>query len=112
MLHRKGQGKEAKLAYLGYGLLDHLHGLVANVCATHATGTAERDAAYMIGPVVEPRGHIPVIAGRQGSRPLVADGHTGPSTNAIGRYSHDTCRTSCPPEFSRTLLVQPTTPAL
>ena len=39
MLHRKGQGKEAKLAYLGHVLLDNRHGLVANVCATHATGT-------------------------------------------------------------------------
>ena len=43
MLHRKGPGKEAKLAYLGHVLLDHRHGLVANVWATHATGTAERD---------------------------------------------------------------------
>ena len=45
MLHRKGKGKEAKLAYLGHVLLDNRQGLVANVCATHATGTAERDAA-------------------------------------------------------------------
>jgi transposase len=44
-LYRKGQGKEAKLAYLGHVLLDNRHGLVANVCATAATGTAERDAA-------------------------------------------------------------------
>ena len=39
MLHRKGKGKEAKLAG---------QGLVANVCATHATGTAERDAAVLL----------------------------------------------------------------
>ena len=44
-LYRKGQGKEAKLAYLGHVLLDNRHGLVANVCATAATGTAEREAA-------------------------------------------------------------------
>ena len=37
MLHRKGTGKEAKLAYLGHVLLDKRQGLVANVCATHAT---------------------------------------------------------------------------
>ena len=48
MLHRKGQGKEAKLAYLGHVLLDNRQGLVANVCATHATGTAERDAAVLL----------------------------------------------------------------
>ena len=44
-LYRKGHGKEAKLAYLGHVLLDNRHGLVANVCATAATGTAEREAA-------------------------------------------------------------------
>ena len=48
MLHRKGKGKEAKLAYLGHVLLDNRQGLVANVCATHATGTAERDAAGLL----------------------------------------------------------------
>ena len=36
------------LAYLGHVLLDNRHGLVANVCATHATGTAEREAAALL----------------------------------------------------------------
>lgn len=44
-LYRKGKGREAKLAYLGHVLLDNRHGLVTNVCATTATGTAEREAA-------------------------------------------------------------------
>ena len=44
-LSRKGSGREATLAYLGHVLLDNRHGLVANVCVTAATGTAERDAA-------------------------------------------------------------------
>ena len=48
LVHRKGTGKEAKLAYLGHVLLDNRQGLVANVCATHATGTAERDAAVLL----------------------------------------------------------------
>ena len=56
MLHRKGKGKEAKLAYLGHVLLDHRHGLVANVCATHATGTAERDAAMVLLEASSPPG--------------------------------------------------------
>jgi transposase len=47
-LFRKGQGKEAKLAYLGHVLLDNRHGLVANVCATAATGTAEREAGVLL----------------------------------------------------------------
>jgi transposase len=47
-LYRKGRGKEAKLAYLGHVLLDNRHGLVANVCATAATGTAECEAALTL----------------------------------------------------------------
>ena len=43
-LYRKGSGREATLAYLGHVLLDNRHGLVANVCVTAATGTAERAA--------------------------------------------------------------------
>jgi transposase len=47
-LARKGYGREAKLSYAGHVLLDNRHGLVANVCATAATGTAERDAAVVL----------------------------------------------------------------
>jgi IS5 family transposase len=47
-LARKGAGKEAKLSYAGHVLLDNRHGLVANVCVTAATGTAERDAALLL----------------------------------------------------------------
>lgn len=47
-LYRKGDGKEAKLAYLGHVLLDNRYGLVTNVCVTDATGTAEREAAAML----------------------------------------------------------------
>src|ERR1700681_3543712 len=47
-LGRKGAGKEAKLSYRGHVLLDNRHGLVANVCATAATGTGEREAARLL----------------------------------------------------------------
>jgi transposase len=47
-LARKGNGREAKLSYAGHVLLDNRHGLVANVCVTAATGTAERDAAVRL----------------------------------------------------------------
>jgi len=48
MLARKGAGREAKLSYAGHVLLDNRHGLVANVCVTAATGTAEREAALLL----------------------------------------------------------------
>ena len=47
-LVRKGQGKEAKLSYVGHVLLDNRHGLVADVCATAATGTAEREVVLLL----------------------------------------------------------------
>ena len=47
-LARKGNGREAKLSYAGHVLLDNRHGLVANVCVTAATGSAEREAALLL----------------------------------------------------------------
>jgi transposase len=47
-LARKGAGREAKLSYAGHVVLDNRHGLVANVCVTPATGTAEREAALRL----------------------------------------------------------------
>jgi transposase len=55
-LYRKARGHEAKLAYLGHVLLDNRHGLIANVCATAATGTAERDAALTLLEASAPPG--------------------------------------------------------
>ena len=55
-LARKGQGKEAKLSYAGHVLLDNRHGLVANVCVTPATGTAEREAAQLLLEASAPPG--------------------------------------------------------
>ena len=46
----------AKLASLGHVLLDNRQGLVANVCATHATGTAEREAAALLLEASAPPG--------------------------------------------------------
>jgi transposase len=44
-LYKKGSGQEAKLAYLGHLLTENRHGLIIDALVTHATGTAERDAA-------------------------------------------------------------------
>lgn len=44
-LARKSDGQEAKLAYLGHLLMENRHGLVVNARLTHATGTAEPEAA-------------------------------------------------------------------
>jgi len=44
-LYRKAAGREARLCYLGHVLIENRHGLVVDGCVTHATGTAEREAA-------------------------------------------------------------------
>jgi len=49
-LFRKGQGKEARLCYMGHALMENRHGLVMDARVTEATGTAERDTALaMVG---------------------------------------------------------------
>ena len=62
-LARKGPGKEAKLSYAGHVLLDNRYGLVANVCVTPATGTAEREAAVLL---LEAVAHGGTVGGDKG----------------------------------------------
>jgi transposase len=47
-LARKGRGKEAKLCLAGHVLMENRHGLAVDVLITHATGTAEREAALVM----------------------------------------------------------------
>lgn len=44
-LFRKANGQESKLAYLGHALMENRNGLIVDAQVTHATGTAEREAA-------------------------------------------------------------------
>jgi len=43
--YRKGNGRESVLCYLGHALMENRHGLAVGGDVTHATGTAEREAA-------------------------------------------------------------------
>ncbi len=47
-LARKSNGQASILAYAGHVLMENRNGLVAHSCLTHATGTAERDAALVL----------------------------------------------------------------
>jgi transposase len=50
-LYRKGPGKEAKLCFIGHGLMENRAGLVVDASLTEADGHAERVAAlHMIEP--------------------------------------------------------------
>jgi transposase len=49
-LYRKAQGQAAKLCHMGHVAMENRHGLVVQTDTTHATGTAEREAATgMVG---------------------------------------------------------------
>jgi transposase len=47
-LYKKSKGSEAKLSYLGHGLMENRHGLLVGTLVTPAHGTAERDAALLL----------------------------------------------------------------
>jgi transposase len=47
-LYKKSKGSEAKLSYLGHGLIENRHGLLVRTMVTTANGTAERDAALLM----------------------------------------------------------------
>ena len=42
-LYKKGKGKEAKLCFMGHGLMVNRHGLLVDACLTQADGHAERN---------------------------------------------------------------------
>ena len=51
-LYRKARGQASKLCYMGHLLMENRNGLVVDTQTTHATGTAEREAAEaMVGDV-------------------------------------------------------------
>jgi transposase len=47
-LYRKGQGKEAKLSYLGHTLMENRTGLIVEASVTAVSGYAEREAALVM----------------------------------------------------------------
>jgi hypothetical protein len=44
-LYRRGEGKEAKLCYMGHALMENRNGLVVDGCLSRADGHAEHIAA-------------------------------------------------------------------
>jgi transposase len=54
-LYRKGHGRESVLCYMGHALMENRHGLAVAGTVTHASGTAERDAALALIERPRPR---------------------------------------------------------
>ena len=62
-LLRKGQGKEARLTFMGHALMENRHGLLMDFTVSQATGTAERDAVPELLDGVRERGYRPRTLG-------------------------------------------------
>jgi transposase len=64
-LYRKGAGKEAKLCFIGHGLMENRNALFVDACLTKADGHAERVAAlHMIEPRADRATRITLAADR------------------------------------------------
>ena len=65
MLYRKGQGREARLCFIGHGLMENRSGLLVDARLTRVSGHAERLAALgMIEPHADRRRAITLGADR------------------------------------------------
>ncbi len=65
-LHRKGQGKETKLSFMGHVLMENRHGLAVSVRLTQTSGTAEREAAFDLMDKVKPPSKRVTLGGDKG----------------------------------------------
>ena len=62
-LYRKGRGKESKLCFIGHAMTENRHGLVVETEMTHATGTAEREAAKVMINAHDPESERRITVG-------------------------------------------------
>ncbi len=74
-LYRKGQGKEAKLCFMGHALMDNRNGLIVDALATRASGHAERLAALHLMEAHADRPQKVTLGGDKGfdTRDFVAE---------------------------------------
>jgi IS5 family transposase len=61
-LYRKGERQASKLCYMGHVLMENRNGLVVDARLTHATGTAEREAAVAMVDELEGNHRVTVGA--------------------------------------------------
>jgi transposase len=61
-LYKKAKGQEAKLGYRGHVLMENRNGLSVDTRLTHATGTAEREAAIEMVADLPGQSRVPVGA--------------------------------------------------
>jgi transposase len=89
MLYRKGPGMEARLCFIGHGLMENRSGLIVGTRLTRVSGHAERLAALGL---IAPRGdrsRAVTLGGRQGLRRQgLRDGAARAQRAPAGRPEH------------------------
>ena len=70
-LYKKSKGKESRMSYLGHALMENRNGLIVDGLITHATGTAEREAA------------LEMVADVAGNRRITVGGDKGYDTHGF-----------------------------
>ena len=87
-LYRKGDGREARLGYLGHVLMEHRSGLIIRTQVTPADGYGERDAALVMVQRLPGRQRITVAADRgYDTRDLVAGLRTMGATPHLAQHT-------------------------
>ena len=61
-LYKKARGQAARLCHMGHLLMENRHGLIVDTIVTHATGTAEREAALAMLERMDGRHRITLAA--------------------------------------------------
>jgi transposase len=94
-LYKKGTGHEAKLAYLGHLLTENRNGLIMHALVTHATGTAERDAAEALVAALPGTTHVTIGGDKNyDTGPFVAHLRALGATPHVAQYPDTPRRTS------------------
>ena len=65
-LYRKSKAAPAVLGYLGHALMENRNGMIVDTCVTHATGTAEREAALAMVQRQKQRGRPMTLGADKG----------------------------------------------
>jgi transposase len=86
-LYRKGNGRESVLCYIGHALMENRNGLAVAGMVTHATGTAEREAALAL--VARPHRRSRHTIRRRGRITLGGDKGYDASAFVVSLRDHD-----------------------
>ena len=111
-LFKKAHGQAGRLCHMGHVLMENRHGLVVDATLTHATGTAEREAALTMLGRLQRRHRITLAADKAydtadfvaALRAMKVTPHV--AQNTTNRRSAIDSRTTCHPGYAVSLRIR------